>query len=154
MNRLPVDLKKIIAGFFFFNDQPYNSMLPADAVTKACSDLKSLLGLHCMCTGDDTFLDGKFCSTKTRDRDALMQSRKNLVRAIMLFKHANVRNFVLPLLKTRRRCIVGFVYVLQNTHDIFVDKTFALYDARVTEVDDLMESLRRKQRVLLRRSHR
>ena len=55
MNRLPVDLKKIIASFFFFDQEHYASMLPIEAVTRATADLKTLMGMRVLCSGDESF---------------------------------------------------------------------------------------------------
>ena len=140
MNRLPVDLKKIIAGFFFFSEERYASMLPSEAVTRACADLKTLMGMRVLCSGDESFLNGRFRTSMTRDYESIMTGRKNMVRSIMRFRHYHVRFFVLPTLKTQRNCLVGFI---ERNIDLFSDEVFQLHTQRMHAVNDKMAALRR-----------
>ncbi len=151
MNRLPVDVKKMIANFFFFSEERYASMLPKDAINRATSDLKTLMGLRALCSGDDSFLNGRFRSIMPRDFDSIMEGRKNMVKSIMRFKHYHVRFFLLPTLKTQRNCLQGFV---ERNIDLFSDDVFKMHTSRIDSVNAKMDALRRHQRVLLRRSQR
>ena len=149
MNNLPVELKRHIVDFIFNKKEPYAQGIPSEAVAMAVADLKQLRGLRLLCSGDDGFLAGRFKTMKANDRETVHEARANLVRAIVKFRHYDVKFFQLPLLKTQRRSLVGFV---ERNVDLFSDAVFRLHDQRIDAVSAKITVLQRKQRVLLRRA--
>ena len=115
----------------------------------AVTDLKQLTGLRALCSGDAGFLGGRFKTTKLGDRETVKEGRTNLLRAIAKFKHYDVKFFQLPLLKTQRRSLVGFV---ERNVDLFSDDVFRLHSGRIDAVSAKIKLLARKQRKLLQRS--
>ena len=64
MNTLPCELKSLITDFLFSKKESYNQSLPSIAASEAKKDLNDLHALRVLCSGDQTFLDGRFKSLK------------------------------------------------------------------------------------------
>ena len=139
MNMLPTELKRLVVDFVFEKEERYASFIPSEATTQAMRDLQQLVGLRVLCSGDASFLGGRFKSVKSIDAAGVMEARANLVRSIMHFKYADVRFFRLPALRTERRSLHRFCDIC-NMPD------------RTESISAQIIKLQRRQKVLLRRS--
>ncbi len=152
MNTLPCELKSLITDFLFKKVDTYNQSLPSIAADEAKKDLNDLHALRVLCSGDPTFLDGRFkSSSKTKDFAAFTQARRALVSCILMFKHCQLKWFEMPKLKTSRLTMTRFV---QRNIEYFSVESFCKHDACITELNSKITELSRSQRVLLQRAKR
>jgi len=154
MNTLPCELKSLITDFMFSKTESYNQQLPDKAASEAKKDLNDLHALRVLCDGGSTFIAGRFKSSsikKTRDYIAFTQARRALVACILRFRHAHLKWFETPKLKTSRLCFTRFV---ERNIDNFSVESFCKHDACLTELNSKITALRLKQRLLLKNAKR